>query len=234
MAIVYLHRRKDNNEIFYIGIGKNQTRAYKKINRNNHWHNVVNKYDYVVEITHNNIIWEEACSIEKYLISFWKENSKINLCNLTDGGEGTLNLSEDIKIKRNISIKNAWTQERKEKYSNMVSGEKNPYYGKKHSIHIKEKMSLNNNPRKHITQEHKDKISKSNLGKKRSQEVKNKISNLRKGCIAWNKGKKMSEESKEKVRQSVLAIMTQEHKDKISKCTKEALKKKKEKNAINT
>ncbi len=33
MAIVYQHRRKDTNEIFYIGIGKNTNRAYNKYSR---------------------------------------------------------------------------------------------------------------------------------------------------------------------------------------------------------
>jgi hypothetical protein len=232
MAIVYLHKRKDNNEIFYVGIGKSEKRAYSKINRNKHWNNIVNKYGYIIEITHKDICWEEACSIEKYLISFWRENSKYNICNLTDGGDGTLNLAQEVLKNRNQTIKNAWNDERKKKYSLMLSGENNPFYGKKHSTHTREKMSLNNNPRKHITDEHKSKISKSNLGKKRSIEVKEKLSKLKKGCIAWNKGKSPSDETKEKIRKSVLLLMTKEHKEKISVATKKALQNKKSKNGI--
>jgi hypothetical protein len=89
MAIVYLHRRKDNNEVFYVGIGTSPKRAYElKHSRNIYWKNVVNKYGHIIEITHTDINWEEACCIERYLISFWKENSKIELCNFNEGGEG--------------------------------------------------------------------------------------------------------------------------------------------------
>lgn len=28
--IIYIHQRKDNNEIFYVGIGKKESRAYEK------------------------------------------------------------------------------------------------------------------------------------------------------------------------------------------------------------
>jgi hypothetical protein len=55
MAIVYQHRRKDTNEIFYIGRGKTNKRAFSKANRNNHWHNIINKFGYIVEIIFENI-----------------------------------------------------------------------------------------------------------------------------------------------------------------------------------
>jgi hypothetical protein len=90
MAIVYQHRRKDTNEIFYIGIGKNENRAYKcgKF-RSEFWNNIA-KHGYVIEITHRDITWEEACVIEKYLISFYgrRDLDLGPLVNLTDGGEG--------------------------------------------------------------------------------------------------------------------------------------------------
>ena len=33
MAIVYIHKRKDNNQIFYVGIGKSERRVYCKDSR---------------------------------------------------------------------------------------------------------------------------------------------------------------------------------------------------------
>ena len=48
MAVVYLHKRKDNNEVFYIGIGNDVKRAYSHQNRNVHWKHIVNKVDYKV------------------------------------------------------------------------------------------------------------------------------------------------------------------------------------------
>lgn len=94
MAYVYLHRKSTDKTIFYVGIGKDETRsfvrAHEVVNRNRFWHNIVNKHGRDVEITHKNIIWEEACAIERYLIAFYGRIDKKTgcLCNLTDGGEG--------------------------------------------------------------------------------------------------------------------------------------------------
>jgi hypothetical protein len=91
VAIVYAHYKKTNNEIFYIGIGDNISRAYEW-GRNNHWCNIVKKYDYEVEILIDDITWELACEYEMYLIEFYgRFDKKLGpLVNLTDGGDGSL------------------------------------------------------------------------------------------------------------------------------------------------
>jgi hypothetical protein len=105
MAIVYIHRRKDIEDpflnVFYVGIGNKKTRSKSLEGRTNHWFNIVNKYGYTIEITHDNICWEEACSIEKYLISFYgrKDLGDGKLINLTDGGDGLLNPSISTRKK---------------------------------------------------------------------------------------------------------------------------------------
>lgn len=102
MAIVYTHTRLDNNQVFYVGIGKHSRRAFDKRGRNKHWYNVVNKHGYRVDITHKDLCWEEVCSIEKYLIAFYGR-SDLNaglLVNMTDGGEGVRNVSVMSKIKQ--------------------------------------------------------------------------------------------------------------------------------------
>ena len=43
MAIVYRHRRLDNNQIFYIGIGNKEKRAYIKTKRSKFWNKINNK-----------------------------------------------------------------------------------------------------------------------------------------------------------------------------------------------
>ena len=94
MAIVYLHRRTDNNEIFYVGIGNDIKRAYDVKNRcNKHWKGIVKKYGHIVEIIENDLSWEDACIKEKELI---KKYGRIDLnegtlVNMTDGGEGQSN-----------------------------------------------------------------------------------------------------------------------------------------------
>jgi len=125
MAIVYRHIRLDTNEVFYIGIGKNEKRAYQVHNRRNiYWRNIVKKTDYKVEITHKDICYEEACSIEQYLISFYGRSNlnQGSLCNLTDGGEGCLGLIVSEKTK--------------EKFR----GSNNHMFGKTHSEEVKKRM----------------------------------------------------------------------------------------------
>jgi len=93
VAIVYKHIRKDTNEIFYVGIGTNLRRAYTKKSRNCYWKNIA-KNGYVVEILHKNLTWEEACIKEVELIKQYgrKDIGTGILANMTDGGEGSLNI----------------------------------------------------------------------------------------------------------------------------------------------
>lgn len=108
MAIVYQHRRLDNNNVFYVGIGLNKYRATQKSKsaRNAHWHRIVNKHSYTIEITHKDICWEEAQSIEKYLIAFWREyHGKEAIANQTDGGDGTFGYKQSEETRKKISQK---------------------------------------------------------------------------------------------------------------------------------
>lgn len=92
MAIVYRHRRLDTNEIFYVGIGKAETRAHNKSNnRSLFWKNIVNKTNYSVEIIARDISWEEACELEVILIrEYGRKDLKTGiLVNLTNGGDGS-------------------------------------------------------------------------------------------------------------------------------------------------
>ena len=99
MAYVYMHIREDKNEPFYIGIGNDTSgykRAYSKRNRNNYWHNIVNKTSYTVHILYDDVTWGDACSKEIDLIAKYKKKScGGTLCNIADGGNGG-NLGEDV------------------------------------------------------------------------------------------------------------------------------------------
>lgn len=99
MAYVYLHTRKDTNNVFYVGIGsdKNKYRAKNKKARNQHWLNIIKKTNYTISIIYDNLTWEEACLKEIELIKFYGRLDKNEglLVNLTDGGEGRLG-SQDV------------------------------------------------------------------------------------------------------------------------------------------
>jgi group I intron endonuclease len=77
--------------------------------------------------------------------------------NMTSGGDGG-NTSKSEKYQDYMKFR-----------SLLISGELNPFYGKKHSEETKRKISEKNSGRI-MTQEQKDKISKANLGKKMSPE----------------------------------------------------------------
>jgi hypothetical protein len=105
MAVVYRHI-KPCGEVFYIGIGFSKKRAYSKYGRNKHWNNVVNKYGYEVEILTDKVDYEFAKEIEKNLISYYgrKDLNFGKLVNLTDGGEGCLNMNVEEKLKRKVRL----------------------------------------------------------------------------------------------------------------------------------
>lgn len=160
MAYVYKHIRKDTNEVFYIGIGKHKKRAYTKSGRNNHWNNITNKTDFIVEIIEGGLSWETVCEREKYWISYYgrRDLNEGTLVNMTDGGDGTPNITPDVRVKTSIRQKKLLSDKTY-----------NPMYGKTHTL------------------ETKLKISKANVGKtkgiKRSKEFSENLSKKLKGRV---------------------------------------------------
>jgi len=198
MAIVYQHIRKDTNQVFYIGIGEDISRAYDK-RRKQHWKSIVNKHGYVVKILHDNLDWEQACKIEIQLISEIgrKDLGTGPLINLTSGGEGTpgrvvsnktkqllrekqtgKTYGDETKQKQSLQRKGVakpksfsetisqiqkqqggffkgkkHTEESKKKTSEKVAGEKNPFYGKKHTKEVVLGMSGPNSTNSKFTTE---------------------------------------------------------------------------------
>lgn len=108
MATVYTHVRLDTNEVFYVGISTNNTRPHNKSQRNKLWKGIVSRTKYIVNILYENLSWEEACQKEIDLIKKYGRIDKNTgtLCNLTDGGEGTLNHNHKQETKYKIGL--AW------------------------------------------------------------------------------------------------------------------------------
>jgi hypothetical protein len=192
MAVVYLHKKKNNGEVFYVGIGLNEERAYSSKGRNIHWKGVVNKYGYDVEIIQSDIDWKTACEQEQYLI---KKYGRDNLTNMTDGGEGLVNPNEEVRKK----LRYPKTEEHKQKLREHQIGVKQSDETIKkriaHDFHkskeYRQKMSIalsgENNPMK--KEENKQKLRKPKPP--RTKEHSKKISEAKKGKPIWNKGKSM-------------------------------------------
>jgi hypothetical protein len=181
--VLYMHTRKTDGGIFYIGIG-NKKRTKSKRNRSEHWHNTIKKYDYVISILAENLSWERACELEIKMIAFYgrqKPNPKnLNygcLINQTDGGDG---YSGGFAWNKGITP----TDEVKSKISNTLKGklvgEKNPFYKKTHTEESRKKMSEKQKD-KVLSEDHKLKIAVGNTGKIVSDETRKKISVSGKG-----------------------------------------------------
>jgi len=147
MACLYRHIRLDKNEPFYVGIGKNVKRAYNIYNRSAYWGKIVKKHGYEVEILLEDLTWEEACIKEKEFISLYgrKDLGLGTLCNLTNGGDGTLGIkrSEEYILKlseRQKDGKAYWCgKKRSEETKKKIS---NANKGKSPSLETKEKLRL--------------------------------------------------------------------------------------------
>jgi len=151
----YAHAKPDGT-IFYIGKGIGR-RAYSK-NRNNYWKNIVAKYGYEIQILAHWDSEKEALDHEVLLISCMKD-MEIELCNLTDGGEGATGYKHKeehkAKLKGNTYGSSSWGMS---------------FKGKKHSAESRAKMSYvrignKNKLGAKLSNESRDKISKGKTGK---------------------------------------------------------------------
>jgi hypothetical protein len=94
---VYLHRRKDNNEVFYVGKGCNK-RAWLSQGRNVHWRCIAENYGFTVEIIESKLTSDDAIELEAETIKFYRD-CKHDLCNLTHGGGNTTFASSETRKK---------------------------------------------------------------------------------------------------------------------------------------
>lgn len=127
MAIVYRHHRLDKNEVFYVGIGKKESRAFDMVKRNHIWKGIKSRSEVEVEIVARDLSWELACELEQLMIS---EYGRIDLhsgtlANLTDGGDGSVGVKQsqetiDKRADSNRGRKN--TEETKRKMSEARKG----------------------------------------------------------------------------------------------------------------
>jgi hypothetical protein len=174
MAIVYLHKTLDTNEIFYVGIGKDKSRASSNRNRNKYWHNIVKKHGFYCDIVFKELTWEESCKIEIKLISeYGRRIDGGILCNISFGGDGVLGLVH--------------SKESREKMSKSRKGVK---FSDDHRRKISEANKLEN-----LSDETILKRKKSLKGQTRSLEFKMKISKMKTGI-------KHTDETKEKLRKA--------------------------------
>ena len=162
---VYLHRRKTDNKVFYVGKGKGN-RAKDRANRSDWWKRVVKKHDLVVEIVFDCLSEDESFQCEKDTILEFRYFGH-PLVNLTDGGEGSSGCkqtAETIQKRVSKNIGNKRTQEQRTRMSESRKGMK---FSPEHCIAIS-KAQANRKDSPEVVA----KRAKSNTGKKRTVEQK--------------------------------------------------------------
>ena len=115
---VYEHIKPPTKEVFYVGKGSGK-RARARSNRNQYWHNVVNKHGFEVKFIVENIDEELAFLVEEERIDQLRRLG-IKLCNMTDGGEGSSGLVLSDEVKQMVSQRfkgKKLTEEHKKKCS---------------------------------------------------------------------------------------------------------------------
>lgn len=184
MFYVYAHYKKSDNSMFYIGVAKSEKRFTSSKSRNNYWLNITKKHGFYYKILFKYEKFEECFIKEKELI---KTYGRIDLgtgilCNMTDGGEGVLNLSLESRLKISNKLKNK---------------PKSDEFKKNCSIRFLGK-SLSQETKNKISKTHK-KLDKSYLcGRKISKEHKENISKGKKGKSFGN-GKILTEKHKKAI-----------------------------------
>lgn len=164
---VYIHRRKTDGSIFYVGKGYGQ-RAYVTGNgRNRHWHNINNKHGRTVHIVRS--FRNEFCALT-YEIILIGILGKENLANKSDGGRYNSGWKQSEKWKENASKRQKGSgnanygklmkQEQRDKIAASLKGRPSPKKGKpsNHDV-VKQAATMRriraemgeNNPWKNVT-----------------------------------------------------------------------------------
>jgi len=135
------------------------------------------------------------------------------LTNLTDGGDGLLNPSEEVRAKISEAAKNISPETRDKMREAAIGNQRN--LGNPHTLETRKKLSEANkgenhpmygktawNKGKKLSPEHRAKISEAGKGKIISPEARRKISEAQLGSKSCNYGKKLSQKTRRKMSES--------------------------------
>jgi hypothetical protein len=197
MAYVYRHIRLDTMQPFYIGVGQDEKfgrypRAYSDQSRNKHWHSIIKKTEYRIDILMEDLDYREAEEKEKEFISLYGRvnNGDGILCNLTDGGGGTLGLLLSESQKKNLSkffTGRKLSEAHLQKMRDYV-------FTEEHKNNLKKSLKG-----RIVTKETKEKISKANKGYKMTNEQIEKMKISKRKSFELNGIKPITNEKKEKI-----------------------------------
>jgi hypothetical protein len=113
LYFIYRHCRKDDNQVFYVGVGKKSTftgetseyrRAFTEYGRNQFWKRVAEKHGYYVEIMLEDLTHEESREKEKEFIELYGRHCDGGrLTNITIGGDGIVGIPMTDETREKMS-----------------------------------------------------------------------------------------------------------------------------------
>lgn len=176
---VYAWFFKSTNKVFHIGKGKGNRYLERKQSRNQYFKNIIEKHpnDVAVKKLYENLTNQEACELERTLITEYKAIGECET-NLHEGGCGGNTGNYD-------------SPERREKLSQFAktrTGENNSNFGKQWSVSQREAQS------KKLKAVWQDETKKANMLANRDYANKIPWNKGKTGFEAWNKGKTLTEE----------------------------------------
>ena len=115
MPYVYVHHRKSDSTIFYIGVSTIDsdyfTRSKSKKSRNKDWYKIVKEHGFTSEVVIKNVSLNAAYQAEREYIKFFGRLDLGTgiLCNKSDGGDcvqtGTISWNKGLKMPKEFAIK---------------------------------------------------------------------------------------------------------------------------------
>lgn len=178
---VYAWFYKTTDEVFYVGKGKGERYCSMK-HRNEYFLNILKKEKDNIDVKFlvENLNEETALNIERELIATYKLKGECK-ANLHEGGCGG-NTGNYCSVERSKKLSD---------FAKTRVGDKNPMYGKTHTLEVRKKLSEINKGKK-LSEEHKKKLIEANTKRKKTEKELEMIRQL-------NKGKKLSKETYDKM-----------------------------------
>jgi len=178
--VIYLLRNLINSKI-YIGQTinlKSRLSHHIKSKERQSITNSIKKYgteNFICEILDYANSFEELNDLEMSYISKYNSTDRLIGYNIRSGGLNS-KCSESTKIKlRQLNSGKKVSEETKIKIKNSTTGDKNHFFGKKHTKETREKMSESWKYRSLTTDKTRNRMSESQLGRKHSDETKQKM-----------------------------------------------------------
>jgi hypothetical protein len=191
----YLHVRKSDGKVFYIGKGRGP-RAHSAHGRSEYWKRVVAKHGFQAEVVAHWPTEEEAFLHERLLISCFSD-MKLQLVNMTLGGEGASGATHSIETRQKMSLAHKGKKlppksaAHRAKLAKAQTGKSPGNKGVSPSDEVRARLSLAKMGRK-IPLETRQKMSAAHMGRKKSPETRARMSVSR-------IGKPMSDATKAKL-----------------------------------